>query len=350
MEKSTANSPSIARRLREYLEDEHREEEIVFSRPVDNHKLKSEFSRYINFPAKNIAVFCSLDAAHTAIIRSISEPEGDAIIASPIESDFGQIVLQENGNIIEHYGESPFDADPSGIISRITSRTKIIYLANPGRPSGAVYGAKDLELIIDNRNGACLILDELDFELCGIDGTYLLKKYDNLIIIRGLPHLLGMAETAGAYLISSPKIIERLTRISDDGYLSKLSENAAIAALRSLKFGHRDLEKIRENKILLGLKLRRLNVDFRITPMEWLLIKVRDPNKFCHFLKKRSISCRDLSRFMQLESFVALNILSDFNSDHVVDILGQVPQEDYLSISEADNTVDVLTEVAEYNR
>jgi histidinol-phosphate/aromatic aminotransferase/cobyric acid decarboxylase-like protein len=349
LKKSVTYSPSIAGRLRECIKDVRREEEQEFSHRVDNDKLIIEFSRYVNFPPNSIAVFSSLDAAYKSIISSISKSEDDAIIASPIESDFGQFVLKENRNVIEHYGESPFDADPSGIISQITSETKIIYLANPGRPSGTIYGIKDLELIIDSCDQAYLVLDELDFELCGIDGTHLLTKHDSLIIVRSLPRLLGMGETAGAYLISSPENIERVNRIRDGAYLSNLSENAAIAALRSLKFGHRDLEKIRENKILLGLKLRRLNIDFRITPMEWLLIKVCEPKKLCRLLKEHGISCRDLGNFRQLESFVALNVMSDFNSDHVIDILGKIPQEDFLSISESDNNADVLTEMTQYN-
>ena len=113
----------------------------------------------------------------------------------------------------------PFHADLTlpleEILGAITTRTRVVALANPNQPVERVFTPEETVRLLEacRRVGAMLVMDEAYHHFCDATALPLLKEHDNLIVTRTFSKAFGLAGLRLGFAVSQPKNIENLSKL-----------------------------------------------------------------------------------------------------------------------------------------
>ena len=129
-----------------------------------------------------------------------------------------------------------FRADVDSILSRVSERTRIVYLANPENPAGSyLSGAEVRRLHAALPEEVLLILDCAYEEYVGADdyepGQRLVDDAQNVVMVRTFSKIFGLAGARVGWLYAPVPIADRVRRIGLTFPISGPSVAAARAAI-----------------------------------------------------------------------------------------------------------------------
>ena len=124
-----------------------------------------------------------------------------------------------------------FGIDVRDVKAAITSKTKVICLANPNNPTGNLTPPKDIFELLDT--GVPLMLDEAYYEFSGETMASFIGKYDNLMVLRTFSKWAGLAGLRVGYGFFPARIADYLLTI-------KMPYNVNVAALVAVEASLKD--------------------------------------------------------------------------------------------------------------
>jgi histidinol-phosphate aminotransferase len=148
--------------------------------------------------------------------------------------------------------EFTFDLD--GILSKITNKTKIIWICNPNNPTGTMITEKEFIDFLDKVPSNVLVISDEAYREYVTRDDYphntinLLKKYSNLLVMRTFSKAYGLAGIRVAYTVGHRDIIETLNRVRGPFNVNTLAQVAAIEALADEEFLRKSYEINLEGK------------------------------------------------------------------------------------------------------
>ncbi len=120
--------------------------------------------------------------------------------------------------------------------SRRIPKNGCVFVCNPNNPTGALVSKNDMSYMIESarKKSALAFVDECFIELVpdadeSVAG--LVKRYDNLLVLRSLTKSFGLAGARIGYALGSRGIIGTLERIKIPWNVSGLAQKAAGAAI-----------------------------------------------------------------------------------------------------------------------
>ena len=193
--------------------------------------------------------------------------------------------------------------DVGDIINKITKKTKLIFIANPGNPTGTYLELSIIEKFLNSiPKRISVVVDEAYYEYLepSIDrsAVSLLKKHDNLFITRSFSKIYGLASLRVGYGISSSNNIEKIKIYKQPFNTNMLAQKAAILALKDKKF----IKKSKDNNTLamqiLTDVLKKLSINYLGTTCNFLTFEVgTKANKLFTYLLKQGIIVRPLINY-----------------------------------------------------
>lgn len=125
--------------------------------------------------------------------------------------------------------------DVDAILDACTDRTRVVFLTNPGNPTGTMIGMAEIERLAEGLPaGALLVIDSAYAEYAnGYDGgAKLVEMRDNVIMTRTFSKIYGLGGTRVGWGYAPRPIIDVLNRVRQPFNLSVLALAAAEAAVR----------------------------------------------------------------------------------------------------------------------
>jgi len=132
--------------------------------------------------------------------------------------------------------DNAFTADIDSVLSCVTERTQLVYLANPDNPSGTYVSTKALRALIKQLpRSTMLVLDCAYEEYVDQDDhqdtTTLVEEFDNVVVTRTFSKVFGLAGARVGWMYANPEIIDVINRIGLTFPLASSSIAACVAAL-----------------------------------------------------------------------------------------------------------------------
>ena len=157
--------------------------------------------------------------------------------------------------------------DLSAMSDAITSKTKLIFLANPNNPTGTAFDSSALLRFMDSVPcDVLVVLDEAYGEYIKDDafpdGLSLLKTYSNLIVTRTFSKAWGLASMRVGYAISSPIIADLLNRVRQPFNVNSFALTAAATALSDDEYLQRSVDVNQKGLDQIEKGLTELDLDF----------------------------------------------------------------------------------------
>jgi len=173
------------------------------------------------------------------IVARVYARPGDEILAPALSFAQFRIVAWRLG---VDYVESPacgqLDTDVEALIAAVTPRTRVVYLANPGNPTGRGIDSAALLRLADALPGnVVLVLDcayaEFGDPEAAATAIRLATEQQNVLTTRTLSKAWGMAGLRLGWGVAAPAMADALNAMRGIGNVSGPTQAAGIAALRN---------------------------------------------------------------------------------------------------------------------
>lgn len=260
-------------------------------------ELKKIIADQIGVKVKNIMLGNGSDELIQTIITTFGGYRRKVLFPVPTFSMYGIITMALGQIPIEVPLQSDFDLDINAIISAIKKeRPKVIFLSYPNNPTGNCFSEEKIITIIKKSNSA-VVLDEAYFDFSGKTFLPLIRKYENLIILRTLSKI-GLAALRIGILIARPEIVKEINKVRLPYNVNSLSQAAAKVVLENSDVINKQISAIIKERERLYRKLLRIK-GIRPFPTEANFILFRtdkNADRVYQELIKRGILIRNMNQ------------------------------------------------------
>lgn len=200
-------------------------------------------SKFLGFPPSEIAVGSGSNELIELIIRTFTVPEDEALLSAGSFVMY-KVALQAHGrSFVEVPMKAGFRYDLEAMAARISSRTRLIFLANPDNPTGTAFGRTELEAFLEKvPPDVLVVLDEAYFEFVRWseypNGLDYVRGMRNVIVLRTFSKIYGLAGIRLGYGVMDAELVGYLNRTRMPFDVTNIAQAAGIAALGDT--AHRD--------------------------------------------------------------------------------------------------------------
>lgn len=207
--------------------------------------LRCVLAREYDLKVENVITGSGSEGIMSNIIRTFLCDEDEVLTTEAAFIGF-QVLARSRGVKYRTVPYRDWHYDLPALARAITPNTKIIYLANPNNPTGAIFTKSEFdEFYKQVPERVLVILDEAYFEYAADNPRYpnsMHYRYDNVITLRTFSKVYGLAGIRIGYGFAHEELIRNLLKVKLPFEPSTLAQAAGIAALSDKEFLHRSLE------------------------------------------------------------------------------------------------------------
>lgn len=222
--------------------------------------------------------------------------------------------------------------DLDDIASRVTSSTRIIFLANPNNPTGTIFEKEEFESFLEKIPDDIIILvDEAYFEY--VDDSHYPDTLgyheirDTLITVRTFSKIFGLAGLRIGYAVASPGIVSYLNRVREPFNVSSVAQVAAMAALE-------DVEHVERSRVINSSGMSYITGQFDSMGLSYtpssanfvLLDLKRDPIPVYESLLKKGVIVRPVGGY-GLKTHLRVSIGLEQENKRFIEAFGEIIEQ-----------------------
>lgn len=289
-ERTTPASPKVKEALKKFVDSDRTQ---VYPEYGD---LEVKIAEYAEVQNGQTMVTNGGDQGIDVICRAFLDEGDKTIIPFPEFAMHYQSAGIQGAEILEpkyqEEGKIPLDE----ILELMDGeRVRMIIFSNPNNPTGISTPIGEVEKILEKakEKGIAVLHDEAYFEFSKITAKDLLKKYDNLYIVRTFAKAFGLVASRAGYVISQEKNIQELLKIRGPYDVNMFAKTAILAALADIEYMEKYVEEtMKVAKPKLERFLKEKNIFFYPSQANYLLLKIKNPKEIMEKLKSKGILVR----------------------------------------------------------
>jgi len=212
----------------------------------DSNNLISVISKIFNLNSKKIIIGNGSDEIISLVCQLFLKPN-DEVIVTQYSFLMYRIYASIQGAKVVMATENDFTADVNNIVKKVTSKTKVVFLANPNNPTGT-YLNKDEMLLLRKKlpSRILLVVDDAYQEFVikkdFVSGLNLFRNFENVMITRSFSKIYGLASLRLGWGYGSQRIIEALKLIKPPFNVNSAAQSAGIEVLKDKSWLKRNIE------------------------------------------------------------------------------------------------------------
>lgn len=209
-------------------------------------------------------------------VRTFLVPRDEAVMAHPSFVVYSMAVQSAGGKAIQ-VPLKDYKHDIDAMLAAVTPRTRMLFIANPNNPTGAMNTKAELDRLMNNiRDDILVVVDEAYYEYV-TDPEYAdsLKHFrdgKDILILRTFSKIYGLAGLRIGYGIARQDIITEMNKIRAPFNTSSIAQKAAIEALKDKKHIRQSKEMNNKGKKYLYKELSSLGIKYIPTEANFLYI------------------------------------------------------------------------------
>jgi len=229
--------------------------------------------------------------------------------------------------------ETNLKTNIDNILAAISSKTKIIFIANPNNPTGTYLNKDEINKLIAQVPSNIIIVLDHAYEEFVTEKDYpknslkLVEQNENLVVTRTFSKIYGLASLRIGWCYSSQYVADILNKIRGPFNVSSPAQNAAISAINDDEF--LELSILHNKKWLKIYEEEFLNAtQFNLTKSaaNFILIDFLDKQKLVkanQLLAERKIIAREMGAY-GLENSLRITIGKDLENKMVIEQLKKI--------------------------
>lgn len=263
--------------------------------------LKEKLSKKLNLPSEYIIVGNGSNELLELIAHAMLQPCDECIMSQYSFAVYPIVTKLSSAEIVmtpaKNYGN-----DLDAMLKAITSKTRIIFIANPNNPTGTHLSEKELKNFIEKvPQNILIVIDEAytEYQTTPPDLVPLIRNNEknNLVICRTFSKIYGLAGIRIGFAMASPEFIQALNKVREPFNSNQLAQVGAMAALDDTEF----LDYAR-NVNLSGLEylqkeFDKMGLEYIPSVANFILVKVGNGIEVFQSMEKKGIIIRPVNNY-----------------------------------------------------
>ena len=203
--------------------------------------------------------------------------KNDEVIVPKYSFIIYRIYSKINGAKIIYAKEKNFTISVQDILSKVTRKTKVVFLANPNNPTGTYIPKKELIYLRKKlRSNILLVVDDAYFEYLKqkdyLSGLRLFSRDKNVLVTRTFSKAYGLAGLRVGWGYASKEIINTLNKIKPPFNVNRPALFAAAAAIRDNVWLKKEVNHISKWNKILFKKFKEMKIATNESKTNFLLL------------------------------------------------------------------------------
>jgi len=231
--------------------------------PSGGMALRKRLAELFNLNTANVIVGAGSEGIMANIVRTFLCDDDEVLTTEAAFLGF-QVLAHGRGVAYRTVPYRDWRYDLAALADAISSRTKLIYLANPNNPTGTFCTRKELEEFhgrVPSR--VLIILDEAYYEFAIAEPSYpdsMRYRFDNVITLRTFSKAYGLASARVGFGFGHEELVSVLLKVKLPFEPSGPAEAAALGALEDREFMLRSAANNASGMALFKTELARLGI------------------------------------------------------------------------------------------
>lgn len=323
-ENTTGCSPRVLDRLRNLTSED-------LARYPERESIEVEVAKYLEIDPQELLLTNGVDEAIHILCETYLEPGDEALIVVPTYSMYRIYMMGAGAEVVSVAAGKDFAFPADSVLAKISEQTRLIAIANPNNPTGAIAPREDLLRVANAASNAAILVDEAYFEFCGQTLLRECSKLSNLFVARTFSKAYGMAGLRIGLLAGNADQMRAARKMS-----SPYNVNAA--ALACLPEAIADKSYIDDYVSAVLESRRRLESAFKANGLQYwpsqanfVLVRI-GPTKgeaaaFVERMRERGILVRDRSSDPGCEGCVRITLGPREHADRLLASLQEVIEQ-----------------------
>ena len=200
--------------------------------------------------------------------------------------------------------ENNFTVSAKEILKKVTSRTKIVFLANPNNPTGTCIPKKELLFLRKKlRSNILLVVDDAYFEYVKkkdyLSGLKTFMNFKNVVITRTFSKIYGLAGLRIGWGYASKEIIAALNKVKPPFNVSRPALFTASASIKDSWWLNKEIKHVNKWNKKMFSEFKKMRIETNKSSTNFLLVKFDkvkvNSNKVFTLLAKSGILVRKMN-------------------------------------------------------
>jgi len=240
------------------------------------------------------------------------------------------IVTQSAGAeaVVVPVQKETFQVDLYGMLTKLSDRVRVLFLANPNNPTGTWLPADELRTFIEKiPPQVVVVIDEAYFEYVDKPGyasaVGWINDFPNLLVTRTFSKIYGLAGFRIGYSVSQPEMAELLNRVRQPFNTNMPAQVAALAALKDMQ--HMQLSRELNMSGMQQLENAFTDMGLSYIPSAGNFICVnfeRDAMPINDALLQQGVIVRPIANY-DMPAWLRVTVGSELENQRFIDALGE---------------------------
>ena len=323
-ENTVGCSPLVLERLRRLSGEE-------LARYPERGPVEEKIADFLGIQAEELLLTNGVDEAIHLLCQTYLEPGDEALIVVPTYSMYRIYMMAAGAQLIGVPAAHDFRFPIADVCQRVTSRTRMIAIANPNNPTGAVAAQEDLMTVARSAPNAAVLVDEAYFEFCG---QTLISKHDeipNLFVTRTFSKAYGLAGLRVGILVGDVEQVRAIRRVSSPYNVNAMALACLPAAVADQNYIRQYVSDVLAGRARLERALEDGGIQFWPSQANFVLARVgstaTDSAVFVEHMRRRGILVRDRSSDYGCEGCVRMTLGPREHTDRLLEALAETVAE-----------------------
>lgn len=198
--------------------------------------LERKLAQYVGVNTDQIMITNGSDQGIDLVFRTFTEAGDTVIIPTPSFAMFYQSAQTVGNKILRPlYKKENLSFPREVLLEMINESVKLIVICNPNNPTGTLVSIDDIQKVAQEAPNAIILVDEAYFEFSSVTAVPLIKKYQNIIVVRTLSKAFGLASLRVGYIVASKTYINELLKVRGPYDVNMVAFVASLAVLDDSK-------------------------------------------------------------------------------------------------------------------
>jgi len=319
-ENTAGCSPRVLERLRQL------EPEQLASYP-EREPVEAKVAAMLGVAAPELLLTNGVDEAIHLLCETYLEPGDEALIVVPTYSMYRIYMMAAGAQVISVPAGENFVFPADDLCARISPRTRLIAIANPNNPTGAVAAPAELQQIARSAPDAAILVDEAYFEFYGQSMLGAREQLRNLLVARTFSKVYGLAGLRIGVLIGDADQMRAVRRVSSPYNVNAVALACLPEALGDHAYIQQYVNEVREARSRLERVLKANRIQFWPSEANFVLARVGAASFFVEQMRRRGILVRDRSSDHGCEGCVRITLGPRAHADRLLSALQETLDE-----------------------
>jgi histidinol-phosphate aminotransferase len=301
-ENTVGCSPRVLARLRELSADE------IACYP-EREPFEAMVAAHVGIEPDELLLTNGVDEAIHLLCETFLEPGDEALIVVPTFAMYEISAAATGARVVAVPAGENFRFPTEDVLGKVSSRTRLIAVANPNNPTGAVVESGKLLEIARQAPQAAILVDEA---YCEFYGKTLLGRWrdlPNVFVARTFSKAYGMAGLRVGVLTGTAEHMTMVRRVSSPYNVNGVALACLATALEDEVYVREYVSEVRQGREELEHAFRRWRIPYWPSEANFVLGSFGELKElFIGGMRERGILVRDRSRDYGCENCVRITL------------------------------------------